>query len=442
MGKAVAVGDVLRGGRYEIQELLASARDKNVYRAQDRTFGCQVTVDVFSNNSVMPGGTTVSAWEARVLGQLGDHPNIATVLDHWEDDETAVMVTRFLPGGTLQDRISDSLASGKRLPVEDILRYSIEIARGLAHIHGRRILYRDLQPRNVRFDEWGAVHLVDFDTAVPFGYTGMNDMSERPVIDYMAPELTDGEAADERADLYSLGATMYATAAGHPPFTGRREEILAARRAGPPPALDRDDLPGSLRDLVSGLLESRERRPANAADVVGRLEGIRSRRDEIERLLTGDESARLEFKSSLRVPVEPPPPGMKKTAKEIEQAVELSVLKTIAAFLNSDGGTLVVGVADDKSIVGIEVDFPRVKGSRDGWCRTFDDLVSRDLGAEVMKCIDLRLEPWGGRTIAVIRCSPRKEPTWVGDDLYVRRTASTENLPARHAVAWCRERWG
>lgn len=60
----------------------------------------------------------------------------------------------------------------------------------------------------------------------------------------------------------------------------------------------------------------------------------------------------------------------------------------------------------------------------------------------MLKCIDLQLEPWQGHTIAVIRCLPRKEPTWIADDLYVRRTASTENLSARHAVAWWRERWG
>jgi predicted HTH transcriptional regulator len=228
---------------------------------------------------------------------------------------------------------------------------------------------------------------------------------------------------------------------GRPPFAGSREEILAAHRAAPPAPLEREDLPQALQDLVLCLLEPEPTaRPSSAADVVERLEGIRTVRDEIGRLLASDESARLEFKSSLRVPIAPPPPG--KTAKEIERALELAVLKTLAAFLNTDGGTLVIGVADDGTVVGIEVDYPRVKGSSDGWRKTFDNLISRDLGVEVMKCIDLQLEPWHGQTITVIRCSPRKEPTWLGDELYVRRTASTENLSARHAVAWWRERWG
>lgn len=239
------------------------------------------------------------------------------------------------------------------------MRLSIEIASGLAHIHGRRILYRDLQPRNVLFDEWGTIHLVDFDTAVSLDDRDMSDLSHRPVIDYMAPELMDGGCADERTDLYSLGATIYEMCDGRPPFAGTREEIAAARRTGPPASLERDDL-----------------------------------------------------------------------------------LDTIAAFLNTDGGTQIVGVADDRTIVGIEVDYPHVKGSSDGWRLTFGALVSRDLGAEVMNCIDLQLEAWHGRTIAVIRCSQREEPTWIRDELFVRRTASTEKLSTRLAVAWWRQRWG
>lgn len=151
----------MRDGRYEITELVRHAPGKNVYRARDRVLGCQVALDVFSNNSIMPSGLTVSAWEAHVLGRLGDHPNIATVLDHWEDDQMAVMVTRWLTGGTLHHLIKRSHGqSGQGLPVETVFRLSIELAYGLAYIHQRRVLYLDLQPRNVLFDEWGTIHLV------------------------------------------------------------------------------------------------------------------------------------------------------------------------------------------------------------------------------------------------------------------------------------------
>ena len=436
MDAEIQPGDILGPGKYEVQQLLRSARDKNVYLGHDPALGCQVAIDVFSNNnSIMPGGLTVSAWEARVLGQLGDHPNIATVLGYWEDDKTAVMVSRYLSGGSLRDLIARSQESGEGLPLETILRISTEIARGLAHVHGRRILYRDLQPRNVLFDEWGTVHLVDFDTAVSIDDRDTSDLSDRPVIEYMAPELTDGEAGDERADLYSLGATIYEMCAGHPPFTGTRGEILAARRAGQSPSLERGDLPEALRDLVSSLLAPEpDQRPASAAEVVELLEGLRTARADIGRLLASDETATLEFKASLRTAVGPPIPA---------RVLERGALKTIAAFLNTDGGTLIIGVTDGGEVLGIEIDYPHVKRpSSDGWCLTFDDLVSRDLGSEVMNCIDLQLVPWQGKTIAVIRCEKRDEPTWIEDELFVRRTASTDKLSTRHAMAWCRERWG
>ena len=165
------------------------------------------------------------------------------MLERWDDGETAVMVSHYLSGGSLRDRIARSHGSGTSPPLEDILRISLEIANGLAYIHGRRILYLDLQPRNVLFDEWGTVHLVDFDTAVSLDQPTRTDMSHRPAVVYMAPELTDGGDIDERTDLYSLGATMYEMASGHPPFTGTRGQILAARRAGPPVPLSETTFP-------------------------------------------------------------------------------------------------------------------------------------------------------------------------------------------------------
>lgn len=309
MVKALKPGDLLRDGRYEIEELVRAAVGKEVYRAGDRVLDCQVALDVFSNNSLMPSGLTVSAWETHVLGRLGDHPNIATVLDHWEDNQMAVMVTRYLTGGSLHGLIKNSLEqSGAGLPIEDIFRLSIELAYGLAHIHQRRILYLDLQPRNVLFDEWGTLHLVDFDTAVSLDDRDASDLSHRTVINYTAPELIDGAVADESADLYSLGATIYEMAAGHPPFGDARGEIQAARRTDPAPSLSQHGIPDGLRDLMSCLLAPEpERRPASALDVAGRLESLRAANAEIERLLAS--------------------------------TVDREVLKTLGAFLTAEGST-------------------------------------------------------------------------------------------------------
>jgi serine/threonine protein kinase len=290
MGTDLQPGDVLLD-RFEVRKELHRARAKTIYLGFDREFDCQVTIDVFaSNEPIMPSGMTMAAWETRVLGKLGDHPNIARVVHHWEDDQTEIMVNRFLAGGSLHDEIVRSGDHGVGLPANRILLVAKHIAGGLAYIHKNGVVYRDLQPRNVRFDEFGRVRLVDFDTAVPSGHRDTGDLLDHLKAEYIAPEVANSRDADERADLYSLGATMYEMVSGHPPFTGTREEIAAAREASPPPSLERDDLPETLRDLIFALLASwPEQRPSSAGEVVDRLEHIR-RESPVATPSTGDEN--------------------------------------------------------------------------------------------------------------------------------------------------------
>jgi serine/threonine protein kinase len=290
MDDALKRGTFLRDRRFEIVEVLGTPVNKTIYRALDHVGGGEVALDVFSHNLVVPNGMTVREWETQVLAQLRDHPNVAKVLDHWEDEHVAAMATPYLTGGNLADRIAKSnRGSGGGLAIEDVFRLSIELAYGLAHIHLCGILYRDLQPRNVRFDGWGTLRLVDFDTAVLLGDPHPSDMSRHSVINYMAPELLDGRAADGRADLYSLGATMYEMVAGHPAFPGSREEVLSARQAGRPPALHREGLPEGLAQLIFGMLSpERNKRPYHAYEVAGCLEQLRAAHAKIQRLLDSD----------------------------------------------------------------------------------------------------------------------------------------------------------
>jgi len=79
MSTAIQPGKFLKGRRYEIKQFLGTGREKEIYLAYDRDLDCLVALDVFSgSNPVMPAGQTLNAREARVLGRLGDHPNIAT----------------------------------------------------------------------------------------------------------------------------------------------------------------------------------------------------------------------------------------------------------------------------------------------------------------------------------------------------------------------------
>jgi serine/threonine protein kinase len=451
MSTPLSHGETLRSGRYEIKRYLRGGPDKQVYLAYDRELDRMVALDVFAENSVMPNGFSVSVWEARVLGRLGAHPNIGTVLNRWDADGAAFMTSLYLRGGSLRDLIADHRKRGPTLPADDILSIATEIAGGLAHIHDCRILYRDLQPHNVIFDEDKTLRLVDFDTACPLDEPIGGDFSGRPVVAYMAPEEMEGGPVDERADLYSLGATIYEMCSGRPPYVGDSAEILEARSLGGPSRLEREDVPEDLRQLAIDLLAAEPGQRPNAADVVRRLQHIHSARAELQTLLKSDESATLEFKSSLRVPVDREPPvGVRDEDREgyeksLEKKLEQSVTKTIAAFLNTDGGTLVIGAEEGGSVIGIEVDYPRAdEPSRDGWLLTFENVICRDLRTDVLSFIDVQLEPLEGGTAAVVRCTPREKPTTLGKQelFFIRGTAATHHLPLREALPWWHERAG
>jgi Cft2 family RNA processing exonuclease len=286
MDVSLEPGDVLQNGRYEIEVLIRRADTKTVYRAYDRKFDCQVALDVFSKNAPLPRGRTAAAWETRTLGRLGSHPNIGTVTDHWEEGERTFMASRYLPGGSVKALIDQVVEAGTPLAAEKILELAGGIASGLDHIHSCGLLYRDLQPRNVLLDEWGAPRLVDFDTATHVGDDDLGDLAQRP-IEHMAPEAALGTRFDVRSDLYALGTTLYELCTGRPPYAGTREEILAGLQAESSPSIDRLDLPDGLHQLIASLLAiNPEERPANAADVVDRIAELRAELADLPQLLT------------------------------------------------------------------------------------------------------------------------------------------------------------
>ena len=134
---------------------LRSARDKSVYLAHDRKFDCRVTIDVFASNidhARWADRERLGGPGARQAGRSPEHRQSRRSLGRRRSchDGQPVLFRRKPP-----NLITHSRESGEDVPIERILEISTEIAHGLAYIHGRRILYFDLQPRNVLFDEWG-----------------------------------------------------------------------------------------------------------------------------------------------------------------------------------------------------------------------------------------------------------------------------------------------
>jgi hypothetical protein len=158
-----------------------------------------------------------------------------------------------------------------------------------------------------------------------------------------------------------------------------------------------------------------------------------------EELIKAGESKTLEFKSTLRWSL--------KEARQDDKGVTHAVLKTIAAFLNTEGGDLLIGVADDGSIVGIERDQLE---SDDKFMRHLAQVVRNGLGDRAGTCIDPKTQIVQGKTVCVVSCQRSPEPVflkWKGveaapdGDLFVRSGPGTVKLPPASSREYIRTRF-
>jgi Putative DNA-binding domain len=165
---------------------------------------------------------------------------------------------------------------------------------------------------------------------------------------------------------------------------------------------------------------------------------LRSHRN-AEELIKRGESKTLEFKSTLRWNL--------KEEKQDDKLVTHAVLKTVAAFLNTEGGDLLIGVADDGAIVGIERDQLE---SDDKFMRHLAQAVRNGLGDRAGTCIDPKTQVVNGKTVCVVSCQRSPEPVylrWKGvesapdGDFFVRSGPGTVKLPAESARDYVKTRF-
>jgi hypothetical protein len=165
---------------------------------------------------------------------------------------------------------------------------------------------------------------------------------------------------------------------------------------------------------------------------------LRSHR-QADELLKQQESKTLEFKSSLRW-------NLKEDRKD-DKAVTHSVLKTIAAFLNTEGGDLLIGVDDDRSVLGIEHDQLETD---DKFMRHLAQVVQNGLGDRAGTCIDPRMQIAQGKTICLVSCQRSPEPVFLKwkdahkgaeGDFYVRSGPRTDRLEPASAQEYIRTRF-
>jgi dienelactone hydrolase/predicted Ser/Thr protein kinase len=259
MPSTVAPGSKL--GPYALLSPLGAGGMGVVYRARDERLERDVAVKVIS-----PGLLTHEAarrrfrTEALALAKL-NHPHIAAVYDVGEQDGTDYLVMEYVAGESLAQK----LASGP-LPAAAALSLGVEIASALEEAHEHGVVHRDLKPGNVIVTPKGRVKVLDFGLAklraaadaegVTHSYAETAGAVGTPL--YMSPEQAEGGSVDSRSDLWSLGAVLYETLTGRPPFQG--DSLLSVLRSitqQPPTPLRslRADAPEDVDRIVRRALE-------------------------------------------------------------------------------------------------------------------------------------------------------------------------------------------
>ena len=208
------IGAVL-SGRYRLEAKLGSGGMSTVYVARDETLERRVAVKVMHREmSDQPDQIERFRREARAVAQLS-HPNVVAVIDAGEDGGYPYIVFECVDGETLKQRINRL----GRLPVDEATAYAIEIGRGLAAAHARRMVHRDVKPQNVLIDSEGRAKVTDFGIARTLESDGLTKTGRvLGTTDYVSPEQAMGHAVDARSDIYSLGVLLYEMLTGEVPF--------------------------------------------------------------------------------------------------------------------------------------------------------------------------------------------------------------------------------
>lgn len=209
------------------------------------------------------------------------HPGVLKVLDWGFLEDNAFLVTEYMGGGTLEDKIQQE----GQLAISYVIDVGITIATILDFLNQQNIVHRDIKPSNIFISRDGILKLGDFGLAKSTENAGKSGLTApgmgRGTLEYVPLEqLENAVFADTRSDLYSLGATLYEAIAGTPPHQGKSTvEILTSIYRGliTPLTEIRKKTPRTLNDAVMKLLsKDPQKRFQNPGELIEYLKNCRS----------------------------------------------------------------------------------------------------------------------------------------------------------------------
>jgi len=238
-------------GNYEVLKLIGKGGMAAVYEAVQPSMNRNVAIKVMDERfSKSPTFVARFRNEANIIARL-EHAHILPVYDFGDQDDILYIVMRFLPTGTLEDRIG---ISGVEL--KDAVKYIRQIASALDYAHSKGVIHRDLKPGNVMIDNQDNTFLTDFGIAKSVEsdqrLTKTDNVVGTPL--YMSPEQSMGEELDGRADVYALGVMLFEMLTGKLPYTGETPMAVVLKHINDPiPSIlsQKRNLPDSLDNVIS-----------------------------------------------------------------------------------------------------------------------------------------------------------------------------------------------
>ncbi len=264
-------------GPYTVERLLGRGGMGAVYAAVERATGRRVALKV-THQQVTGVLAERFVTEARTAARVR-HPNVVAVHDAGVDRGRRWLSMELVEGEALDQRLRS------RGPLEPAVaaRLALDLARALAHAHALGVVHRDLKPANVLLTHDGRPLLGDFGLAKDLerrdALTRTGELLGTPA--YMAPEQLDSTGVGPAADVYGLGATLFALLTGEPPFQTESVVSLLAQvtqKAAPPPSSLRPGLPPALDALC---LRCLQKEPAD------RFPSMEALADALDRFLAG-----------------------------------------------------------------------------------------------------------------------------------------------------------
>ena len=234
-------------GRFRIDALLGSGGFAWVYKGYDPELEIPVAIKVLK-----PQYAGEESFEARFRREASTaaklrHPNIVRILGVGREDSAVYFAMDLLPTG-----LDERLRIMGTLPEPLLIRLGIDVAAALAFAHREGVIHRDIKTDNILFDEHGNAVVADFGIArAVSGYieeTRTNMVVGTP--QYFSPEQARGQPLDGRADIYSLGVTLFRAATGVLPFQGEDWYEIARQHVE-----ERPPRPGSFNPLLSREME-------------------------------------------------------------------------------------------------------------------------------------------------------------------------------------------